>query len=306
MDLFSGFTRIDRRLIYLLLTLFVILPFFVKFRIPQNIMPQTKNLFEFIENLNPTSEKAVLLSIDYTPQTMPECHPMALSLLTHCFKKKIPVIGVSFDPQAPGLAIEAFNWVANKINSIARSSSDSIIYGRDYVYLGWKSGRIAALLEMGEKISNVFPKDYYNNYTDSLSLMKKIKNYRDISIAIILAAADYPQEWLMYAQARHGLKLGAGLTAVMAPKYYPFLQTGQLSGMISGMKGAAEYENLLLRYGYTETTGKAEIGMNSQTLVHLLIIGLIIIGNVGYLATKKKDKKMFKGTQPSRQKGRIS
>ncbi|MGB9720713.1 MAG: hypothetical protein ACPL28_04430 [bacterium] len=295
MKFFYALTKIDRRLIYLVLTVLVILPFFLKFRIPQNIMPQTRRLFDFIEGLSPEDNKAVLLSIDYTPQTMPECHPMAISILTHCFKKKLPVIGVSFDPQAPGLAIEAFNTVVNNLNSEAKTNNDSMIYGRDYVYLGWKSGRIAALMEMGEKISNVFPKDYYNNYTDSLPLMERIKNYRDVSIAIILAAADYPQEWLMYAQARYGLKLGAGLTAVMAPKYYPFLQTGQLSGMMSGMKGAAEYENLLLSAGYTEETGKAETGMNSQTLIHLLIVVLIVIGNIGYLATRKQSVKRQNG-----------
>ncbi|MEO0124252.1 MAG: hypothetical protein ABIL69_09670 [candidate division WOR-3 bacterium] len=289
MNVLQKLTKIDRRIIYLILTILVILPFFLKFRIPQNIMPQTKRLFDFIEKLSPSDNQSVLLSIDYTPQTMPECHPMAISILTHCFKKKIPVLGVSFDPQAPGLAIEAFNTVVNKINKTAKTNNDSVIYGRDYVYLGWKSGRIAALMEMGEKIGNVFPKDYYNNYTDSLPLMQRIKNYRNVSIAIILAAADYPQEWLMYAQARYGLKLGAGLTAVMAPKYYPFLQTGQISGMMSGMKGAAEYENLLLQYGYAEESGKAETGMNSQTLVHLLIIVLIIVGNIGYLVMRKKS-----------------
>lgn len=291
MNFFRAFMRIDRRFIYATLTVLVILPFFLKFQIPQNIMPQTKKLFDYVESLNPEDNKAVLLSIDYTPQTMPECHPMAISILTHCFKKKIPVCGLSFDPQAPGLAIEAFNTVIDKINALASTNADSVIYGRDFVYLGWKSGRIAALMEMGEKISNVFPRDYYNNPADSLPLMKRIRNYRDISIAIILAAADYPQEWLMYAQARYGLKLGAGLTAVMAPKYYPFLQTGQLSGMMSGMKGAAEYENLLVEYGYANETGKAETGMNSQTLIHLLIIILIVIGNIGYIATGNFLKK---------------
>ncbi len=281
-------THLDRRLIYFMLTILVTLPFFIRFHIPQNIMPQTQRLYDFIDGLTDTNQ-AVLVSIDYTPQTMPECHPMAISIITHCLKRKIPVIGISFDPQAPGLAIEAFNTVVNKLNQEARSAHDSIIYGNDYVYLGWKSGRIAALMEMGEKISNVFPRDYYNNLTDSLPLMQRITNYKNIAIAIILAAADYPQEWLMYAQARYGLKLGAGLTAVMAPKYYPFLQTGQISGMMSGMKGAAEYENLLLKNGYSRDTGKAETGMNSQTLIHLLIIILIIIGNVGYFATRRKQ-----------------
>ncbi|MGQ9464528.1 MAG: hypothetical protein ACUVQ4_02325 [bacterium] len=296
MSFFKALTSINRRMIYLVLTILVILPFFLRFHIPQNIMPQTRKLYDFIDNIKPQANKAVLLSIDYTPQTMPECHPMAINVLTHCFKRRIPVIGISFDPQAPGLAIEAFNAVVSMMNIQANSRKDSIIYGEDYVYLGWKSGRIAALMEMGEKISNVFPRDYYNNYTDSLPLMQKIRNYRDISIAIIIAAADYPQEWLMYAQARYGLEIGTGLTAVMAPKYYPFLQTGQLAGMMSGMKGAAEYENLLLKSGYTQATGKAETGMNSQILIHLLIITLIIIGNIGYWGTHRK-KDLKSGTQ---------
>lgn len=288
MNFFKSLTSINRRVIYLVLTILVILPFFLRFHIPQNIMPQTQKLYDFIDALESRQNKAVLISIDYTPQTMPECHPMAIGIITHCFKKQIPVIGLSFDPQAPGLAIEALNTVVTKLNSQATSKEDSIIYGEDYVYLGWKSGRIAALMEMGEKISNVFPRDYYNNYTDSLPLMQYIKNYRDIAISIIIAAADYPQEWLMYAQARYGLKLGAGLTAVMAPKYYPFLQTGQISGMMSGMKGAAEYENLLVKSGYTNETGKAETGMNSQILIHLWIILLIIIGNIGYMVLRRK------------------
>lgn len=251
-------------------------------------MPQTEKLFKFIDSI-PSCNKAVLLSIDYTPQTMPECHPMAIALLKHCFKRKIPVLGLSFDPQAPGLAVEAFGSVVNEFNSTAKDNADSVIYGRDYVYLGWKSGRVATLIEMGEKIIGVFPEDYFGNRTDTLPLLTRVVNYKNIAIAIILAAGDYPQEWILYAQTRYGVKIGAGLTAVMAPKYYPFLQTGQFSGMMSGMKGAAEYENLLVKYGYAQDTGKAETAMNSQTLVHLLIIFLIILGNIGYTFSRRKS-----------------
>jgi hypothetical protein len=82
--------------------------------------------------------------------------------------------------------------------------------------------------------------------------------------------------------------VGAGLTAVMAPKYYPFLQTGQLSGLLSGMKGAAEYENLIYQKGYARSLGKAETGMNSQSMIHLLIIVLIVLGNIGYFFSRRK------------------
>ncbi|MBN2619851.1 hypothetical protein JXB22_02080 [candidate division WOR-3 bacterium] len=281
-------SSIDRRIIYITLSVLVIIPFFIPFTMKQNIMPQTQRLFDFIEAL-PPHDKAVILCLDYTPQTMPETHPMAIAILKHCFMKNIPVIGMSFDPQAPGLAVDAFATVTLEINSSALTRGDSVIYGTDYVYLGWKSGRIAAELQMGENIADVFPRDYYGASIDSFPLMQRIRNYKNVSIAIVIAGADYPQDWILYPQARYGVKVGAGLTAVMSPKYYPFLQTGQLSGLLSGMKGAAEYESLILQYGYAKNLGRADTGMNSQSLIHILIIIFIILGNIGYFFSRKKQ-----------------
>jgi hypothetical protein len=286
---YEKLTRIDRRVIYVLLTVFVILPFFIPFKIPENVMPQTQRLFDFIESI-PARDKAVIISFDYSPSTQPECHPMAIALLRHCFKKKIPVIGISYEPQGPGLAVDALAAVSSEMNIDAGSRADSVIYGRDYVYLGWKSGRVAAMLEMGESIARVYPVDYFQNPVDSLPLMRKVRNYKEVAIAIIVAAATYPDEWVMYPQARYGVKVAAGLTAVMAPEYYPFLQTGQFSGMLAGMKGAAEYEKLILEHGYTDKPGRAETGMNSQSIIHLLIIIFIVIGNVGYFFTRRAKK----------------
>jgi hypothetical protein len=287
MKWFEVISKIDRRIIYLLLTLFVILPLFIPIKIPQNIMPQTQKLFDFVDSIRP-DDKAVMLSLDYTPQTAPECHPMALAILKHCFARNIPVVGVSYDPQGPGLAVEAFATVVDDINRQASIKEDSVIYGEDYVYLGWKSGRIAALLEMGESIISVYPRDHFRNAVDSFPIMARVKNYKDIAIAIVLAAAAYPDDWVLYPQSRYGIKVGAGLTAVMAPKYYPFLQTGQFSGMVSGMKGAAEYEHLIFAHGYTKDLGTAETGMSAQSMIHILIIIFIIMGNIGYFFSRRK------------------
>jgi len=39
--------------------------------------------------------------------------------------------------------------------------------------------------------------------------------------------------------------VAVGVTAVMAADLYPYLQSGQLVGMLAGLKGAAEYEKLV-------------------------------------------------------------
>lgn len=289
MKWYDRITTIDRRIIYGLLTVLVILPFFVRVSIPQKIMPQTQRLFDFIESIPPDGP-AVMISFDYSPQTQPECHPMAKALLKHCFARDIPVIGLSFDPEAPGLAVDALVSVEEEIDRRATRAEDSLVYGRDYVYLGWKSGRIAAQLDMGEAINGVYPRDYFGNAVDTLPLMARVTNYKNIAIVVIIAAADYPIDWIRYPQTRYGVKVAAGLTAVMAPQYYPFVQTGQVSGLMAGMKGAAEYEKLVLDHGYAATLGSAETGMNSQSMIHLLIMFFIVLGNIGYFFARRAGK----------------
>ena len=80
--------------------------------------------------------------------------------------------------------------------------------------------------------------------------------------------------------------MGCGVTAVSAPKYYAFVGSGQLVGLLGGMKGAAEYEILL------NEKDDAVKGMSAQSLVHLLIIALVILGNLGFFLGSKRRREM--------------
>jgi hypothetical protein len=63
----------------------------------------------------------------------------------------------------------------------------------------------------------------------------------------------------------------------MAPEQYPFLDSGQLSGMLTGMKGAAEYEQLIGAPGFGLPA------MAGQSFAHLYILFLIVLGNLPIL-----------------------
>jgi hypothetical protein len=66
----------------------------------------------------------------------------------------------------------------------------------------------------------------------------------------------------------------------MAPEAYPLLDSGQLVGMLTGMRGAAEYETLL----GSRSPGFAVTAMAGQSFAHLFILGLIALGNLPILA----------------------
>jgi hypothetical protein len=88
------------------------------------------------------------------------------------------------------------------------------------------------------------------------------------------AIADY---YIRIAATRYHKKLILACTAVMATDYYPYLSSGQLLGLVGGMKGAAEYERLL------GLVGDARRGMDAQSLVHVLVVLLVVMGNVALM-----------------------
>ncbi len=287
MKFWESLLKIDRRIVFLIVGLSVLIPLIFPFSIKTNVMPPTQKLFDAIEEINP-EEKGILISADYDPQTSPELHPMFIALLRHSFARRIPVLVMSSYIQGLGLAKQGLDQVTQEFNHKAMSNQDSIIYGRNYVFLGYPPLWLAAVLRMGSDISQAFPADYYKNRTGALEMMKKIKNYNDIGIIVSIAGSGYPQSWVVYANTRFGVKVGSGATAVMAPDFYPFLQTGQMTGMIAGLKGASEYEYLVnTKYNLTGPI-PATRGMSSQSIAHLAILLLVVIGNIGYFATRKR------------------
>jgi hypothetical protein len=64
----------------------------------------------------------------------------------------------------------------------------------------------------------------------------------------------------------------------MAPEAYPYLDSRQLVGMLTGMRGAAEYEQLNHSPSFGVTA------MAGQSFAHLCILVLIGLGNLPILA----------------------
>ncbi|MGC4096197.1 MAG: hypothetical protein QM706_03695 [Nitrospira sp.] len=70
----------------------------------------------------------------------------------------------------------------------------------------------------------------------------------------------------------------------MAPGLYPLLRSGQINGLIGGLRGAAEYESLIDR------KGKAVAGMDAQSATHVAIIALVIMCNVFYFSHRRASQ----------------
>jgi len=65
-----------------------------------------------------------------------------------------------------------------------------------------------------------------------------------------------------------------------------------VTGLANGMKGSAEYEQLL-REHYPQLNlppGGAMKGMDSQSLVHIFLVLAIIVANIAFFQTRNQAK----------------
>lgn len=281
MGFWEKLLKLDRRWIFLMMGLAVLVPLVARVSMPTGVTPPVQNLFDAVNAIEPEG-KPLMIAFDFAPDTEPELLPMATAILRNCFARKIRVILYGgLYPQGAGMAQLAIEEV---------NAEYDVESGVDYVFLGYIPGAGAVILSMGEDIKSTFERDYYGARLDSLAMLEGIRNYDDIPLVVDISGSSVPILWVLYAGARYGQDIGVGTTAVSAAQYYPFLQTGQFVGMLGGLKGAAEYEKLNEELGVEQARKRASIGMGSQSIAHILMIILIVLGNIGYFVARTKRR----------------
>ncbi|PKK83817.1 MAG: hypothetical protein CVT49_06680 [candidate division Zixibacteria bacterium HGW-Zixibacteria-1] len=260
-----------RWIIFSGLAIVVIAAYLVTVRFKTVPSPATLKAYEYIETLPESS--IVIFSFDHEASSLPEIQPIALALLRHAFKNNIKIVGLSLFAEGTAIGYNLMNKTAGEYGKV---------YGRDYVFLGFKPQYISAILGMGESIKRVFPEDYLGNAVDTLPLMNNVDKYDKIAMIVSIADGDRTVQWVEYAGARYNQAVMAGLTAAMITSYDPYLSSEQLYAVVGGLRGAAEYENLL------DQRGGGTRGMLAQSAAHLYIIVLVVIGNVVYFRGRRK------------------
>lgn len=304
--------KVDRRYIYIVVALAVIIPLIYPLGLKTYTTTPVEDLYRHIDKIAERDDKAILIDFSHDTATMPELYPMEIALLKHCFERKIKVFTISY--YAPGAAI------IEMALSEVKEDYPNIKPNVDYCNFGFKSPALflPIVLGMGDDISEAVETNSEGCMLENLPIMKEIKNYDNIQVIIETSGSSSGLFYVTYARGKFGVDVAVGITAVMAADVYPYLQTGQLIGSLGGLKGAAEYEELVdvfatnnLDYSKKKARDvkwrsgqyslgkidykykKARIGMDAQAIVHILIILFILIGNIGYFIEKKQTKQKY-------------
>ncbi len=278
---------LDRRIIFLIVGLSVLIPLLKPewIDLPIRPTPESQIVFDEINKLNAGDK--MLLSFEYSPSTKPEIHPMAIAILKHLYAKNIQVYGFALWPDGNFMSTEAFSEVSDDYDKK---------YGVDYVNLGYKPGGEAVIKGIASDIRTLYTVDLQGTSINDIPMMKDVVNIEDFDFVFSLSAG-YPgsKEWVQYACDPKNIPLSTGCTSIQVTDIMPYVENDQIRGILAGMPGAAEYESLveaeLQKMEIAGKPGEASGMMAAQSIAHVVIVLFIIFGNISYFITRKKNRK---------------
>ena len=276
-DLLLRLQRLDRRVIYAVLAVGVAVPLLLYSIMPVTVSPTTRSLYEAIECI--PKDKIVILSVDWDAATRGENEPQTEAVIRHLMKRGIRFGIISFiNPWGPQFGELVARRVAKELGKR---------YGEDWVNFGYITGGAIVLRSFvlcPDIISFLKDKDAHGRRLRDMPVMRGIKDFSDVAMVVEFTGGGGLEDWIAFANGLKGTPIGHGCTAVIAPRRYQFIDSGQLEGMLVGLVGAAEYRALVDR----RLPKLLQKMVNSQSVAHALIILFIALGNAGYFVARRR------------------
>ena len=275
---------LDRRVIFIIIALSVTIPLIKPnwVALPIVAKPDTIKVFDELNKLNKNDK--VIVSFEYGPSTMPEIHPMSIALLRHLFAMDVLVYGFALWPDGNFMSTEAFSKVALEMDKE---------YDKHYVNLGYKPGGEAVIKGIASDIKTMYTVDLLGNEVKKLNMMDGVKNISDFDFVVSLSAGDPgSKQWVQFGTDPKQIPFTTGCTSIQVTDIIPYVETNQIRGILAGMPGAAEYEQLVYsKFSQYDFSGEATAMMSAQSISHIVIVLFIIFGNITYYILRKRGEK---------------
>jgi len=268
-----------RALVYILLTLAIVIPFFVPDLANTSIRTfgtPTADLYDTVATL--PFDSLVVLAFDYDPGSSGEMEVQANVLVRHLMQRRTRIVAIS--------TLETGPQIAQRVLDTAARATGHYVYGTDYVNLGYLAGHEAGLRQLA--LAGFAPTtiDYVQRRPlTQYPNLSAVQSWRNVALVIELAGTpEVLQKWMEQVQPRAGVKIVAAVSAAAEPRARAYREAKQLQAFMSGLMGAAQYEIL------SNQRGLAVISVGAQSTASVVLIALIIMGNLFWLSSRNRGK----------------
>jgi hypothetical protein len=260
-------------LAFLLLLAAILLPVFVPGLVPGGgSAPASSAAADLATQIQGLQQgDTVLLSIDYDPGASTELDWPVRMVVADLKAKGVNLLVTSLTPTGPGLA--------------ARFDTS----GMQTILLGYLPGQEMGLQRLATGLEGVFSVDFQGNPVPQSPF--GIRSLNDVSLIITAASSqDTVRWWVEQVRTQVSAPMVAVISGAIEPGVRPYYASGQLAGLVSGWVGGQAYRQAATP---AETASRQDVAaMEAQSLAHLVIALLIVLGNFAYWG-----KRLF-GRQP--------
>lgn len=283
-------TKLDRRIVYLLILIALTLPLLLKLSFDPVPMASAKKFFETIEGLERDSGKIVLLVLDFGPNSKAENFPQSEVLIEHLLRRHIPFAIMSQYIQSEPL-LESIP--AGVLARLAKENTEQHWeYGKDWINLGYRVGGALFIqsLARADSLTTSLKKDARGNDLNQLPIFSKVKSIESIQLLAQLSSLVGTLDTLLsfFQTDNYKPPMVHGCTSITIPQAYIFLDSGQLRGLLEGIAGAASYSVLLDLAFPGRLKDRSRLLMTGIGVAHLVVIGLVLLGNLAPLIFRKQ------------------
>ncbi len=275
MSIWGRLSSLDHRWYYILLLIVVSWPIVQPWGLPLKIGNEARKFYEMMDSV--PAGGTIVIDVEYRTDAVVEMSPMLTLVFTQAMKKDLKAIVWAGVDEGANLSQSLLTPLAEKLGAQ---------YGVNYINLGFKPFGDATLQKMVDNFPEaVAYSDISGKPLEQFPIMNGFTSVTKANLIVCLSNVT-PSPAMSTARMitiPRGTPLLVGCGSVAVPNEMPFFASGQYSGLISGLRGAAEYELL------TGHPGPAIMGMDSQSAAHMLVILLIALGNLGYFLDKRKS-----------------
>jgi len=275
MSILIRLQNIDRRMLYALVAAIVAIPLIMRpSKHPDVVFPEVQSAYRAIDSV--PQGKIVLISTSWGAGTKAENEPQTEALMRHMFAKGIKFVVMSWEPAGSEITYQTGMRVQEAMHKK---------YGADWAHLGYKVGTASVIISgLGHDFRKVMVQDRTGTKLEKMPVTRDVHGAKQIGAVVDITSVGMMGLWIAYLTTPKNIPLVYCPTAVMSAGAYPYLDSGQLKGMLNGVMGAVQYETLIGRSN--EATDAAATSW-ALSAAHIYIIVLIVLGNLGYLAAKK-------------------
>jgi hypothetical protein len=237
--------------------------------------PAENKMFEMIdENLQSSTSGPVLLAVEYEPGLSGEMRMTSSAVVSQLVKKNARIVIVSTVAAGPAMGQQLLDDVSEKYTQ--------------RVNLGYLPGGTISLVGFASQPWWVAPATLEGRPAwGADTLLKDVKDLTDFSQVIVLTdRAEVGRAWVEQVQPQLGdVPMFVVASAQAAPLLQPYVESGQIAGMTSGMLGGAIYAQLA-----GQPDSRALSYLSAYQIGTVLAFAIVLVGGLisGIMALVKR------------------